>query len=121
VSLISHEPEHDIEVVLGRPAVGLDGIEGRSDIGTSPKEPTRRAGLDGDDRKRVRDSVVKFPRDPHPFVSNRQLGTLALFNVLVLGELLAKHPADRHTVAKHPPHPQAENTCDANGEVVVSG
>jgi hypothetical protein len=69
----------------------------------------------------VRNAVVKFPRDPHPFVSNRQPGALALFDFLVLGKLFAKDPADRHTVAKHPPHSQAENTYDADREVVVSG
>jgi hypothetical protein len=51
VRFIPQEPEHDIEVVLGRPALRLDGVEGRCDIGPSPEQPACRACLDGDDRK----------------------------------------------------------------------
>jgi hypothetical protein len=118
--LVPQEPEDDIEAVLGRTALRLHGVERRSEVGSSPEEPTCCSSLDGDDGKGVRDSVVQLPCDPHPFVPNRQLGALALFHLLVLSQLFAKRSANRHAVAEHPRCPEAENACDAGREVVAS-
>jgi hypothetical protein len=77
--LFSQEPEDYLELVLGTPPGGLDGLKRNGGLlGPFSHQPATGAGLHGDHGQAVGDNVVQVACDPDPLVPDSLPGSVGV-------------------------------------------